>query len=89
LHDFFKDVQLTFLVEVAARILDLSYQMFPEFAETVNSFLSHESQSVWSELKFNDLKAAFSLYVYPIIFCSLVFLYENIFFFINTLFLVY
>ncbi len=88
LHDFLIDAQTTFTVRVAVRILDLCHQMLPENTETINIFLNDETQSVWSELKLNHLEAAFTLCGYSTIIFSLVFLFENIFFFMSTLFLV-
>ncbi len=80
------DAFLTLLALFITRGLDISHEMLPELTETLNSFLNPEAQSVWSELKLNDLEAAFSLCGYSTIICLLVLLFENILFFMATLF---
>jgi len=87
LHGFFIDALVTYLSQAGGRFLDLSYEIFPEFTESIKLLLNRE-QSFWSELKSHDLEAAFSLFGYSIIICLLVFLFEIIFFFITTLFVV-
>jgi hypothetical protein len=88
LHDFLIEARVTLVVLAAGRILDLAYELFPEYGDSINSFLNHEAQSVWSELKMNHLEAAFSLFGYSIIICLLILTFENIFFYIFTLFAV-
>ncbi len=88
LHDFLIDAIVTLLALFITRGLDLSNEMFPEFVESINSFLNHEAQNVWSDLKLNDLEAAFSLFGYLTIICSVVFLFEKIFYFITIRYLV-
>jgi hypothetical protein len=88
LHDFFIDAGLTHLVQVAARVLDLCYEINGECTKFIDSMLHHEAQSVWSELNFNHLESAFSLFGYSIIICLLILLFETMFFFMMTLFLV-